>query len=379
MDKYQAKELISKYKQGTTTEKERLLIEQWFLADLEESACVPDRKRIDAADRRISAHLQQHIGAAKPAGQPLWLRVAGVAAVVAIAFGIWFYAIRPSAGESATPRNYANDIQPGKHTATLTLANGRTLALSDAKSGVVIDVSNLKYNDGTDVEAVVKEAPLFGKEIMTISTPLGGTYQVALPDGTKIWLNAGSSLKFSAAWKGQPERKVWLSGEGYFEVAKTARHSPFIVVTAKQQVEVLGTHFNISSYTDESDTETTLLEGLVRVSSSRTARRDEVVLKPNQQSILTNNNRITVKTVDTERAVAWKNGLFIFDDEPLHQIMKQIARWYNVEVVYEGVDENKKFGGSISRAGQLSKVLRQLEKTGGVQFEIQERRVIVMK
>lgn len=379
MDKYQAKELISKYKQGTATEKERLLIEQWFLADLEESACVPDRERIDAADRRITAHLQQHIGAAKPAGQRLWFRIAGVAAIVAMAFGIWFYTIRPFAGESATPRNYANDIQPGKHTATLTLANGSTVALSDAKSGVVIDVSNMKYNDGTDVEAVVKGAPSSGKETMTISTPLGGTYQVALPDGTKIWLNAGSSLKFSAAWKGQPERKVWLSGEGYFEVAKTARHSPFIVVTAKQQVEVLGTHFNISSYADENNTATTLLEGSVRVSSSRAVGTDGVVLKPNQQSVLTNSNHITVKTVDTERAVAWKNGLFIFNDEPLHQIMKQIARWYNVEVVYQGADENKKFGGSISRAGQLSKVLRQLEKTGGVQFEIQERRVIVMK
>ncbi|SMD01542.1 FecR family protein [Pedobacter africanus] len=379
MDKYRAKALISKYKQGTATEKERLLIEQWFLADLEESACVPDRERIDAADRRISAHLQQHIGAVKPAGQRLWFRVAGVAAVVAMAFGIWFYAIRPFAGESGAPRNYANDIQPGKHTATLTLADGRTLALSDAKSGLVIDVSNLKYNDGTDVESAVKEGASFAKETMTISTPLGGTYQVALPDGTKIWLNAGSSLKFSAAWKGQPERKVWLSGEGYFEVAKTARHSSFIVVTAKQQVEVLGTHFNISSYADEHHTATTLLEGSVRVSSALPGVPDDVVLKPNQQSVLTNNNRITVKTVDTEQAVAWKNGLFIFNDEPLHQIMKQIARWYNVKVVYEGVDENKKFGGSISRAGQLSKVLRQLEKTGGVQFEVQERRVIVMK
>lgn len=189
-----------------------------------------------------------------------------------------------------------------------------------------------------------------------------------------MFLNAQSSLKYPTSFANTAKREVALSGEGYFEVAKDKLH-PFIVATDKQRVEVLGTHFNISSYPDEENIRTTLLEGSVKVVSGSS----KSLLVPNQQASM-GKDGLKVREVNVDEVVSWKNGMFAFSDLPLEEIMKKIARWYNVEVVYEqGVNKAEAYGGSVSRYDNVSRVLSKLELTGSVHFKVEGRRIIVTK
>ncbi|RYZ46238.1 MAG: DUF4974 domain-containing protein, partial [Sphingobacteriales bacterium] len=297
----------------------------------------------------------------------LWPRIAVAAAAMAvITIGVWLYYTprHPDAGQEPGSAQYANDIAPGKNTATLTLPNGQTIELSDAKTGVVIDASKITYNDNTVVSTGDPSSRTEGRdlssggkdlsglrddELLTASTPRGGTYQVTLPDGTRVWLNADSKLEFPSSFVNSKTRFVRLQGEAYFEVAKLSRASntsstslrggttkqSFIVETEGQQVEVLGTHFNINSYADEGKTSTTLLEGSVKISVLENGKIGKgQLLKPNQQSVL-NNGKIIVKPVETSYAIAWKEGYFMFNSEPLETAMNKIARWYNLTIQYD--------------------------------------------
>lgn len=301
------------------------------------------------------------------------------AAVATIVIGVYFFNAPLNSEKSkqtALVTGVIKDIAPGRNTATLTLADGKEVNLSDAKTGVVIDLSGLKYNDNTKVTSM----PLHDRKnsgLMSIATPRGGTYQVILSDGSKVWLNAASSIKFPASFAGQKQRSIELVGEAYFEIAKNANQK-FVVTTKTQQVEVLGTHFNINSYLDEGNVKTTLLEGSVQVSSSQTESSNQVVLHPGQQSVLTGSNRINVNKVDVNDVVAWKEGKFVFVREDIRSIMKKIARWYDVEIVYEGDVTNKALGGSVSRFKNVSEVLEMLSATKAVQFRIENKKVIVM-
>ena len=198
-----------------------------------------------------------------------------------------------------------------------------------------------------------------------------------LPDGSNVWLNAESSLTYPTTFFSLNKREVDLKGEAYFEVAHDSS-KPFIVHTAtspeglNQDIEVLGTHFNINSYENEDLVKTTLLEGAVRIKTQGT----HIDLKPKQQSRV-GKNGLSVVTADTEEAVAWKNGYFMFDDEGLESIMRKIARWYNVEVEFKKVNKEQVFSGTVSKFSDVAKVLNKLELTGGVHFEIRERRIIV--
>lgn len=269
------------------------------------------------------------------------------------------------------------DIPGGGNKAVLTLADGKVITLNEAADGALLKVEGMVIRKTRDGQLVYEVVGNQHGTYNTITTPKGGTYQVKLADGTNVWLNAASSIRFPTSFSSLKERKIELNGEAYFEVAKDPKH-PFKVHTAKQEVEVLGTHFNISSYVDDSELKTTLLEGAVKVHN---LQKDgvHVILKPGQQSIMAK-GEIKVAKADVDEALAWKNGLFVFNDEPLEHIMKRVSRWYDVEVVYEpGLDKNKLFGGSVSRFDNVSKVLRQLELTGGVQFKIEEGRIIAMK
>lgn len=273
------------------------------------------------------------------------------------------------------------DIPPGGHKAILTLADGRTITLNEAADGELAKESGIvvrKAGNGQLVYEVTGQTDQAAAlTYNTISTPKGGTYQVILPDGTIVWLNAASSLRFPTSFVSLKERKIELSGEAYFEVAKDVRH-PFRVLTSKQEVQVLGTHFNISSYLDDKIEKTTLFEGSVKVSNLQKSGDASVILVPGQQSNIIE-AETTITKADLDDVLAWKNGVFVFNDEPLESIMKKVSRWYDVEVVYDGIDKNKLFGGSVSRFDNVSKVLRQLELTGGVHFKVEEGRIIVMK
>lgn len=316
----------------------------------------------------------------------LWAGYSGVAAAILIILSVGLYLYNTNNLAPASVRFAKQDIDPGSNRAILTLANGKKVEL--ASSGTY----------------TVKDAKLDGGEeaFNTITTPRGGQYQINLPDGSSVWLNASTSLTFPVKFSKQV-RKVSLVGEAYFEIAhaslrgvarneakesslrdETASQArndgklPFLVVTKDQIVEVLGTHFNVKGYVDESAVKTTLLEGSVRVSSTLDKKRTATIV-PGQQTILTS-SEIRVSIADTEEALAWKNGLFMFDGQDLESIMKQVARWYDVDVVFKNEElKRQAFKGTISRFKKISQLLEVLESTGSVHFKMEGRRITAMK
>jgi len=275
---------------------------------------------------------------------------------------------------------FASDVAPGKNKAILTLADGRKISLSDAANGDVIEqagISVSKTANGQLVYHIEKTTEIIDdSKVNTISTPNGGEWEIRLPDGSVVWLNAASSLQYPLNIGSSKQRKVELTGEAYFEVAKDKAH-PFIVKTSKQELEVLGTHFNINSYANENVTRTTLLEGSVRVADLNST--EMLVLKPGEQSVLSNNG-LTIKKANTDEAVAWKNGYFMFDNEKQESILRKIARWYNVEIEYADPEAKEvMYYGTVSRFEKISKVLRKLEQTGEVRFDIKGNKLIVYK
>ena len=293
-----------------------------------------------------------------------------VAASIILIFGLGVYLWKPS-----SEVRLANQIMPGRNTATLILANGKTIKLSESKTGIIIHSSHLTYNDGTKVKAQGANDPnpnaILTEQI--IKTPKGGTYQLVLSDGTKVWLNAASSLKYTTSFNGFVNRKVELiGGEAYFEVAKNPK-LPFIVHSPGQDIEVLGTHFNVKN--NSVQTVTTLVEGAIRI---RASKGKIGLLKPGQQAKL-KGDLIQIINVATGPAIAWKNGDFEFRDESITDIMDKLALWYNVEVFYEGKITLERFNGKISRQKNIAEILRMLEATKAVQFKIEGRRVTVKK
>jgi transmembrane sensor len=389
MNQEEIKHLAEKFLNGTATPEEKEVLHSWYVPHpegAEELVFTSKPEDADVIKSRLYTQIQGRLSTTTKVAVArkvkLWKRLATVAAVFLVAgIAIQFYM---NYANFRTERRIADTklLLAGTNRATLTLANGKTINLNDAKTGVVIDANSLKYNDGTvipEVDPSGQYGERFRNDIK-VSTPKGGQYQVILPDGTRAWLNAASSLKFPSSFAKLDLRKVELIGEAYFEVAKDGAH-PFIVATDKQQVEVLGTHFNINSYADEPGTRTTLLEGAVRVSTAQTnspvnRKSDIANLLPGQQSVVTG-SVVKIIPADTEEAIAWKNGYFKFNSEPISSIMRKLSRWYDVEVVYEGEVSKDKFGGTISRYKNVGEVLDMLESTKLVKFKVEGRKIIV--
>ncbi|SMC98118.1 FecR family protein [Pedobacter nyackensis] len=366
-------DLLQKDKEGKCSFEERVLVEMFHTKENVETSAL-SASELEKFARRVVVRSEVFSSPeTKKMTLPLPIIMIAASITIAIVAVTWMLFFM----ESPVPVAYANDISPGTDTAILTLANGTKINLSEVRGGSLFNESGIeiiKIEDGTLVYKVV-ESKLNTLEYHTITTPKGGQYKIVLPDGTRVWLNAGSSLTYRTSLKSSlGERKVGLVGEAYFEVIKMKQKMPFIVKTDKQEVLVLGTHFNINSYKDEPDTKTTLLEGSVKVFS----KGGDAILKPGQQSV-TSSSTIQLSTADIDQAVAWKNGEFMFAKEDLAGIMKKIARWYNVEVVYADQQlENKIFNGTISKFKNVSQVLKMLEKTGEVKFKIEGRRITVM-
>lgn len=305
----------------------------------------------------------------------LWLKIVAVAAVLAVVYlGVYFFNNQPEK-VATVPKVTLYDIKSGGYGATLTLANGRKVSLANASKGEIGRESGIIITKSGDGKLVyqVSEKGSDPNATNTLSTARGETYQVRLPDGSLVYLNAASSLTYTTSLIQNGKRVVTLSGEGYFEVAKDKQH-PFIVKTGRQEVEVLGTHFNISSYADDEVEKTTLLEGSVKLSASGNYK----LLKPGQQAKLSA-GKITISETDTDLAVAWKNNEFVIESENIETIMKMISRWYNLEVVYIGEKTTQRFSGQVSRFDKLSKVLEIVESTGEARFDLKGRTVYVSK
>lgn len=378
---YSIREIAYKWQKGTATPEEKAFYEQWYASFNDEELDLRETNYTGFDELQKNLYSKISFGLedekVKPIRSklfPIWFTSA--AAILVFAFGFFAYQSGWISLLTSTEKT-KSEILPGTNTATLKLSNGKILQLSNNKLGLKIDSANLEYIDGSGI--VLDKTSAVTKEL-EIKTPNGGTYQVELPDGTKVWLNASSSILLAANFSSNPERRLKLQGEAYFEVAKvnTSVHGvkqrkPFIITVNNKSIKVLGTHFNVRAYNSEPALKTTLLEGSVRVADGNNTRK----LVPGEQATVVN-GLINVNKVDVEEAIAWKNGNFQFTNESIDRIMQDIARWYNIEVVYNGPVTKENFGGAISRNKPLQDVLSSLEETGGVHFKIEGRRVIVM-
>lgn len=303
---------------------------------------------------------------------PFWKKMMSAAAVLVILSIPAFLYVNYYHKKSATYSHYNGEIAAGSNKAVLTLSDGTKLVLNNAKNGELAKQHGVKISKTADgkllYELIANSSSKAGLHYNTIATPAGGQYQVVLPDGTKVWLNALSSLTYPTSFVSLVSRKVLLTGEAYFEVAKAgpANHRlPFIVSSKGQEVEVLGTHFNVNCYPEELASATTLLEGSVAVSKDGIYKE---ILKPGQQALV--NTGIKVKEIDTSAAIAWKNGLFKFENASITTVMHQFSRWYDVDVEYEGTKPENRFNGELYRNTNAGNAL-QILKLAKIKFSIE--------
>lgn len=308
-------------------------------------------------------------------------------ALIACAVGALFYNHHPKPLKEN--RFAKRDIHAGSSRATLTLASGKRIVLDDAPDGILAQESGssiVRTGAGQITYAVNEKGPdsdtIKSDGINSLETPIGGQYQVRLPDGTKVWLNAGSKLTYPASFPPNIARRVELIGEAYFEVPKIATSSliknngakvnvPFVVISEKQQIEVEAASFNISGYPNEAS-KTVVLEGVAQINGHN-------VIKEDQQSVI-GTDGLEITAANTKESVAWKNGLFLFQDESLETILKSISRWYDVEIVYANDQVRKElFSLSVSRFDKISGALKSLENTGLVRFKIKGRKITVLR
>jgi len=359
------------------------LLRSLVLHQLESSSVPGDNSAaVDQVYARLSEHIRESASPGRTGGTIRMYRLLKNLAVAAsilalLGAGYWMFYARRLEKKPLVPDSEktiaVKDFAPGGDKAVLTLANGSSILLDSAHNGTLTrqgDTRVLKLANGQlayRAPTAEQSATLYN----TVATPKGGQYQVTLSDGTRVWLNAASSLRFPTAFAGA-ERKVEVTGEVYFEVAHNTM--PFIVKKGDMEVRVLGTHFNINAYEDETDMKVTLLEGKVNI----TQRKDQQLLSPGQQARIKTGEAIAVNsTVNLETVMAWKNGLFDFNSADIKTIMRQISRWYNIEVAYEGNIPDRQFSGKISRNTNASNVLKILELSN-IHFKMEHERIVVM-
>ncbi|MCD0490071.1 FecR family protein [Pedobacter sp. MC2016-14] len=308
----------------------------------------------------------------------LWARIA-VAAAIALVVGTLAILLNvfqhPRTKQNLVATDGYNDIAAVKTAATLTLANGRKIILSNAANGKLATeagVSISKTTDGQLIYSVIPTENDNGNSFNTLLTANGEQYQIILPDQTRAWLNAASSITYPTSFANTKRREVTIKGEIYFEVAKDKVH-PFIVKTNTQSIQVMGTHFNVNSYDNEPVVKTTLLEGAVTVFTNK----DKVILKPMQESINRGGKLAVEDADDADEAIAWKKGYLQFNDENLESVMRKISRWYDVEIVFVGKPGNQKFNGIISRSKGLKSAIKIIEAAGNVNFKMEGRKLFV--
>jgi ferric-dicitrate binding protein FerR (iron transport regulator) len=366
--------LAEKMLKGTISDEEKVLFENWYNTFPEQDIQWNDETTHSAEELKNRMLLRIK-------GQKTIVRTWYWAAAVLTLFiaGTVYYYTRQTSeeqlvGQSGTAANHG--IVPGSNKATLLLANGNTITLNEEHDGTLAQQGNtqviklntgqLAFQSGNGKDAGNMAA------LNTLSTPRGGQYQITLSDGTIVWMNAASKLIFPTSFSGK-DRVVKLIGEAYFEIAPN-EHQPFILNVNDMQIKVLGTHFNVKAYDDEPIVKTTLLQGMVKVA----ARDKEVLLKPGQQAKMNNSGDMNVVSVNVDDVVAWKNGTFSFNDVTIEEVMRQIARWYDVEIIYPEGGPQGLFRGDIDKASDITTVLKILE-VSGVRFDVEGRKILVRR
>lgn len=370
-DRYRS--LAAKMLAGTITPEEEAELMAWYNEQEEEPLQVPVTFAGSREEHRarLLQGLQQTMAPVVPMRRKIARLSAAAILVLAVGAALWYFMVTPQAGQQppVEPVSLAQqDVLPGTDGAVLRLANGKSIVLDTAGNGLLSD--GIRKKDNSLVIAADKQSAL-APEYNTLTTPRARQQQLVLPDGTRIWLNAASSLRFPTTFSGDT-REVEITGEAYFEVAKDAAH-PFKVKVGSSTVEVLGTHFNIMAYNNELAVQTTLLEGSVKVSRDQ----QSLLLKPGQQSSAGSEGLRLVQNADTEMAVAWKNGVQVFRNTALTTILRQVERWYDVSVDYKGAAvEGITFSGEVPRGVSLAELLKVFE-SNNLHFNINATQRIV--
>lgn len=379
MKKKSAAELWDKYQTNQISDEEKAIVESWYNTI---DGPTPSHQQQMRAMKQVAGRLPLHQPGA--AVIRLWSGIAA-AIVLVIAAGLYYMHLK---NPNTVNQNgqYTAHIKPGTNNAYLTLSNGKQIVLNNNATGILSKQPGIKITTTAGGQLIYTVKPqsiapsdAYAADYNTLTTPRGGQYQVILPDGTHVWLNAASSLTYPTAFTGK-ERKVTLKGEGYFEVAKVTvkqgeltRRMPFIVKTDREEVQVLGTHFNVNAYADEDAEKTTLLEGSVKVTTGNAA----VIIKPGEQALLSGSS-LKVNQADVEQDVAWKNGIFSFKKVDIQTVMRQISRWYDIDVEYEGKIPDDVFVGKIRRSASITEVLKTFT-LNNVHYRIEGRRIIIKR
>jgi len=349
--------LIEKYLAGQASPEEHQAVLDWYRgADLAEIRIpIAEEDEMEHTKARLHAVLRQHIATTRVRATPLYRRAAAIAAILLLlAIPAWWLTRRPAApAPSVALTAPIEDVLPGHNGAVLTLADGSSKVLDSLRAGVIAVQGHTTVTLGNGQVSYVQAGPsLAAVSYNTMSTPRGRQYTLILPDGSKVWLNAASSITYPTEFAGK-ERQVTVTGEAYFEVKHDVKS--FLVQAGGRTIKDLGTRFNVNAYADEPVVTITLAEGAVSV--------DNLVLKPGQQATGSPGGGVTVTEADVARATAWKNGAFAFYNTSLPELLRQLSRWYDVDVQYQGPVSPRVFSGDIGRSLTLSQVLKVLSKS----------------
>lgn len=385
---YRIAYLIAGFIRHTLTEKEHDELDDWvnesdhnmqLFEDLtDEKNLAANLEWMDNVQTQESYKSMQEKGAfnlpqKKNYSRQIWFAAASVIVLLGVFF-VYRYAVWKAGSVESIVTADTTLLKPGGNRATLTLADGSVIDLTYAKTGVIENDSGSHVNKTADGELVyVKDSGVANTTAFhTLSTPVGGQYEVTLPDGTKVWLNAASTIKYPPVFS-DGERKIILTGEAYFEVAKEEKNPFRVLMTDSTSVVVTGTHFNINAYPNEKEQQVTLLEGSVTVSNAVNVAK----LEPGTQALIKNRAITKEKVLDMEEVTGWKDGLFVFHDAPIESIMTQIERWYDAKIVYK-TETKQLFNATILRKEPLAKILKLLELNGYVHFKTENNIIYVL-
>lgn len=385
-DAFHIAALIAAYIRGTITEKEHDELDNWINASdnnmklfeelTDESNISANLEWMDTVETERFSKFQEEnklsSSRAKRISRQIWMAAASIFLIAALFIIFRYMNNTNQPGEISKLEN--SEILPGGNRATLTLDNGRIIDLSSAKNGLI------RENEGAEIiKAADGQLVYAGGEVQsipgmhTLTTPVGGQFRLTLPDGTKVWLNAATTIRYPEWFTGD-QRRVELNGEAYFEVAKNEKQPFLVTIPGETAISVLGTHFNVMSYPAENSKEITLLEGKVAVQHAD----QHALLAPGMQARIENGKLEHRSGADLEEVTGWKEGQFVFHDATIEQIMRQVERWYGAEVVYQD-KVTFHFNATIDRSEPIHRLLHFLESTGHIRFKIQDKKIIVMK
>lgn len=378
-------EIIWKKIHDQTTEEEEILLKSWLSSHSSHRKYYEDAinyysngtqfANSPAELKKALKKIHRKTGIHSPYINTQIITITSIAASILIL--IYFQFLRTSNNpEQQKTEQVAQSIVPGSNKAVLVLADGTEHDLSSGNNSVITEEGSEIKNSGNKLEYTSKSAQTTETKYNTLKIPRGGEYFLVLADGTKVWLNSETTLRFPVQFASDI-RRVELTGEAYFEVSRN-ENVPFIVSSGNQQVKVLGTQFNISSYPDNQSILTTLVEGSVEVSQEGNPA-EKTMLKPSEQSYLsTNESQILKRNVDVAQYVAWKDGRFVFQDQMLEDIMKTLSKWYDVQVVFSNEDAKKlRFTGNLERYTDFNNILGKIERTNEVEFEITDKLITI--